>query len=68
MANRIPRKFNYIRAEALNDSVAYRKGMIVYIFKDEHGYLLRGFDNVYYRTFASHLRDENNFKFLSVCA
>ena len=68
MANRIPREFNFIRAEALVDSNAYRKGMIVYIFKDEHGYLLRGFDNVQYRTFASHIRDENSFRFLSVSA
>lgn len=66
MANRIPRKFTYIRAEALIDSNAYTKGMIVYITKDEQGYLLRGLDNVLYRTFAGHLRDENAFKFLSV--
>lgn len=66
MANRIPRKFTYIRAEALIDSSACKKGMTVYIFKDENGYLIRGIDNVMYRTFASHLRNENFFKFLSV--
>lgn len=66
MANRIPRKFNYIIAEALVDSNAYSKGMRVYVFKDDLGYLLRGFDNVLYRTFASHIRDENALKFIAV--
>ena len=68
MANRIPRKFHVIKAEAVSETSANKPGEIVYIFKDDDGYILRkpGCKTVY-RTFASHLRNENLYRFINVC-
>ena len=67
MGNRIPREFDLITAETLVDSSAYKKGTIVQIFKDDHGYLSKAVgETTFYREFVSRIRNENLYKILSV--
>lgn len=67
MKNRIPRNFNQIIIEMLQNTNFTKTKDVLHVYKNEHGYLaLNTTSNKYYYVFPSMLRDATICKIITI--